>query len=450
MSYPHDSTLPRPLGDDLILRRSTAADADRLGAFNEWIHTADDDPEDILPNERLSAWTRDLLRGDHPTFGVDDFTIVEDTRTGKIVSALNLIHQTWTYDGIPFPVGRPELVGTDPEYRHRGLIRKQFEVIHEWSRTRGDMVQAITGIPYYYRLFGYEMAMTLGGSRKGFAPQNVPALKEDETEPYLIRPANPDDLPWIARTAEQNWQRQPVAPLRDAAQWRYELDGKNAFDINRVILYMITTLSGEPAGFLACPPYPWGTAQFGTTYELAEGISWHAVTPTVLRFLWKIGQENGATVNRRCDGIGLALGESHPAYGVTADRLPVVREPYAWYIRVADLPAFLMHIRPALEARLAKSALCGFSGSIKLTYYQKQGQEWTFENGKLTGIEAIDLMWSKADCAFPGLTILQLVFGYRSLKELRYAHADCWAGERSSQLLNALFPRCPSDVWAIS
>jgi hypothetical protein len=29
---------------------------------------------------------------------VDDFTIVEDTRTGKIVSALNLIHQTWTYD----------------------------------------------------------------------------------------------------------------------------------------------------------------------------------------------------------------------------------------------------------------------------------------------------------------------------------------------------------------
>ncbi len=115
-------------------------------------------------------------------------------------------------------------------------------------------------------------------------------------------------------------------------------------------------------------------------------------------------------------------------------------EPYAWYIRVADLPAFLMHIRPALEARLAKSALCGFSGSIKLTYYQKQGQEWTFENGKLTGIEAIDLMWSKADCAFPGLTILQLVFGYRSLKELRYAHADCWTGERSSQLLNALFP----------
>ncbi|NMD32294.1 MAG: hypothetical protein GYA80_11315 [Chloroflexi bacterium] len=213
---------------------------------------------------------------------------------------------------------------------------------------------------------------------------------------------------------------------------------------------MITTLSGEPAGFLACPPYPWGTAQFGTTYELAEGISWHAVTPTVLRFLWKIGQENGATVNRHCDGIGLALGESHPAYGVTADRLPVVREPYAWYIRVADLPAFLMHIRPALEARLAKSALCGFSGSIKLTYYQKQGQEWTFENGKLTGIKAIDLIWSKADCAFPGLTILQLVFGYRSLKELRYAHADCWAGERSSQLLNALFPRCPSDVWAIS
>ncbi len=77
------------------------------GAFNRWIHTADDDPEDILPNERLSAWTPRPAAGDHQAFGVDDFTIVEDTRTGKIVSALNLIHQTWTYDGIPFRWGAP-------------------------------------------------------------------------------------------------------------------------------------------------------------------------------------------------------------------------------------------------------------------------------------------------------------------------------------------------------
>jgi hypothetical protein len=36
---------------------------------------------------------------------------------------MNLISQIWAYEGIPFGVGRPELVGTLPEYRNRGLVR---------------------------------------------------------------------------------------------------------------------------------------------------------------------------------------------------------------------------------------------------------------------------------------------------------------------------------------
>ena len=450
MSYPHDPNLPRDLGDGLILRRSTAADMDRLAVFNERIHTADDSPDELLPGDRIAAWTRDLLRGDHPTFGVGDFTLVEETRSGRIVSALNLIPQIWTFDGIPFPVGRPELVGTDPEYRNRGLIRAQFDVVHEWSRASGELVKAITGIPYYYRQFGYEMTLYLCGSHKGFAPQNVPLLNEGETEPYVIRPATPADLPWIACTAEHAWRRQPVAPLRDDALWRYELDGKNDFDVNRVVLYMIVhAANSEPVGFLACPPYPWGKTQFATTYELADGASWQAVTPCVLRHLWELGQKNCTLINRQCDGIGLALGEEHPAYAVTANSLPVTRKPYAWFIRVPDLPAFLMHVRPALEARLTKSPVCGFTGTIQVSFYRGKAHRWTFDNGRLNHIEQVDLAWNKVDCGFPDLTILQLIFGYRSLDELRHAFADIWANERATHVLNALFPHCPSDIWAV-
>ena len=55
--------------------------------------------------------------------------------------------------------GLPELVGTHPDYRRRGLVREQFEVLHRWSKERGHLMQAIAGIPYYYRRFGYEMAV---------------------------------------------------------------------------------------------------------------------------------------------------------------------------------------------------------------------------------------------------------------------------------------------------
>ena len=185
----------RDLGDGLILRRSPPADAEPLADFCGRIHS-DDGPD--KPDARIAAWTRDLLAKPHPTFHADDFTVIAEAATGRIVSTLNIIPQTWTYEGIPFGVGRPELVGTLPEYRNRGLVRIQFEEIHKWSAERGELVQAITGIPYYYRLFGYEMALDLSGRRFGYEV-NVPKLKDGETEPYLIRRATEADLPFVAQ-----------------------------------------------------------------------------------------------------------------------------------------------------------------------------------------------------------------------------------------------------------
>ncbi|HSQ18350.1 MAG TPA: hypothetical protein VLM83_11670, partial [Anaerolineales bacterium] len=81
----NNSTLPCDIGNGLVLRRSTAADSAALGDFNARIHS--DEGWD-KPDERLDAWTRDLLERSHPTFGTGDYTIVEDTQTGKIVSSL--------------------------------------------------------------------------------------------------------------------------------------------------------------------------------------------------------------------------------------------------------------------------------------------------------------------------------------------------------------------------
>lgn len=63
-------------------------------------------------------------------------------------------------------------------------MRAQFEVLHEWSKERGELTQVITGIPFYYRQFGYAMALNLSGGRFGYEMQ-VPELKEDEKEPIL-------------------------------------------------------------------------------------------------------------------------------------------------------------------------------------------------------------------------------------------------------------------------
>ncbi|MGN6361838.1 MAG: hypothetical protein ACTHNK_15750, partial [Thermomicrobiales bacterium] len=61
--------LPCALGGHLVLRRATPADADALATFNGQTH-AWPNPSDF--NDSIAVWTRDLLRGNHPTTGPDD------------------------------------------------------------------------------------------------------------------------------------------------------------------------------------------------------------------------------------------------------------------------------------------------------------------------------------------------------------------------------------------
>ena len=120
----------RELGDGLLLRRANVNDEEALAAFVGSMLRAQDGDE---PSVAMTAWTRDLIGGRHPSFRPEDATVVTD-RGGAIVSCLHLVSQTWAYGGIPIAVGQPELIGTLPERRGRGLVRAQFEVVHRCGR----------------------------------------------------------------------------------------------------------------------------------------------------------------------------------------------------------------------------------------------------------------------------------------------------------------------------
>ena len=442
----------RDLGDGLVLRRATAADAEALSAFNALMHT-EDGPDQ--PDERIRVWTRELLEGPHPTVTPDDFTVVEEVSTGRIVSSILLISQVWAYGRVPFKVGRPELVATLPEFRNRGLVRTQFEVVHQWSAERGQVVQAITGIPFYYRQFGYEMGLNLGGHRSGFAA-HVPKLAAGEAEPFRLRPAGETDVAFVSALYDNAVaSRDLITCVRTLDDWRFELNGRGDNNLVRVVVQIIETPAGEPVGYLGHGASLWtspsGAGLAGWEYELKANVSWLAVTPSVIRYLWATGETYAAQTKQNYVRFFFGFGESHPAYEVCPGRLPVVAPAYAWYVRVPDLPGFLQTIAPVLEARLAKSVASGHTGELKLSFY-RSGLRLELKDGKLARVEP----WQPTpeiggEAGFPNLTFLQLLFGYRSLDELRHAYADCWThGDTISALLNALFPKQPSHLWALA
>jgi hypothetical protein len=435
----------KEMGGDLIMRRSSPADAERLPEFNARIHG-----EDPFDANGVACWVRDLLTRPHPTFSSDDFLIVEKKETGEIVSSLNTISQVWCYEGIPFKVGRPELVGTDPEYRNRGLVRAQFEVVHQWSRDRGELVQVITGIPYYYRQFGYEMGLELSGGRMGYEAQ-VPKLKEGEEEPYHIRPAVETDLPFLVNMGQRENEYSAIGAVRDDAAWRAEMFDKSAENINRCEFCIIENREGQKVGYFGHPWFTWGTMQTLTRYMLVDNVSYLAVNASVIRYLWQIGQMNAEKRELKLDRFGFWLGSDHPSYRAAEGRLVRVVPPYAYYVRVPDLPAFLRTIAPALEARLRASVCSGHSGELKISFY-RTGIRMVFENGRLAAVEdwKPKIKEDEGAAAFPNLTFLHLVFGYRSIDDIRSAFIDCYANDEAKVLLEALFPKKASSVWPIS
>ncbi len=448
MTSAHDSlNLPQALGDGLLLRLATPDDIEAVADFNaRFLPDEDESPEP------LKIWTRDLMSGQHPTTSVSDFVVVEDTNTHQIVSSMCLIPQVWVYEDIPIPVGRPELVCTDPSYRRQGLVRTAFEVIHALSGAYGHLAQGVTGIPWFYRQFDYEYALPLGGYRD-LNVNDVPSLKEGETEPYQTRPPSEEDISTLMRLYQRQCAGKLVTTHIDEDWWRYDLSGRTRGSDLEYRAHLILDKEECPVGYYSTPARVHGSHL--RVWELAvdAGTSLRGVLPTVLRALKAQGKAYVTAAGARPEentftGIRLFLGLEHPGYDILDAHLGPLRRPYAWYVRVPDVPRFIRHVAPVLERRLADSAMSGFTGELNITFYQS-GLHLAFENGRL--IRATD--WSAPDtderwngAGFPPLVFLQLLFGYRSLEELRHAFPDCWADEEPRLLLNALFPKHVSWV----
>jgi GNAT superfamily N-acetyltransferase len=442
-----DATYRRDLGAGLELRWSTAADLERLAAlYGDVFREGPEAP----PDAHVQTQVGDLMSGRHPLIAPTDFALVEHTASGVTVAAACLMAQTWRYEGIPLPVGRPEIVAVAPEYRDRGLMRAIFALLHARSAARGDLALGITGIYHYFRQFGYEYALDLSGG-PDVALSALPALEADAAEPYILRLATVADIPRLMALYERQSADAAVSTGIDAAYWRWQLDGLAAADMERPAVHMIVAAgdaAAHPCGYVV-------TARLRPLLReddlevLALAVepetSLPVLAPSLLRAL---GALPPAVPEAPLARLVFSLGRSHPIYALFGPRLaPTLRRRYAWYVRVPNLPGFVRHVAPALERRLATSPAAGYSGALHLDFY-RGGLRVVLERGRLVAVEE----WrvpprGEAQAGFPALVFLQLLFGHRSLDALRDAYPDVWtADDTSHAVLEGLFPARPSWV----
>ncbi len=279
---------------------------------------------------------------------------------------------------------------------------------------------------------------------------NVPALKAGESEPFALRPATTDDLPFIMAMYEQGAARAVVAAVRDEELWRFDLERRHERNGTSSHIRIIEARErhGPPVGLLIHSRRLWGTDLGVRLCEVRPGVPWLAVAPGMMRALDATGVEYAARDGGEYQGIVFDLGETHPLYDTVADRLPKVGRPYAWYLRVPDLVAFLNRIAPALEGRLAESPQGGYSGELTISFFHS-GIRLVFDEGRVAVADWRPDRIEAGDALFPELSFLPLLFGFRSLDDVQRAYPDCAVNTDDARaLLPILFPKTDSQVWS--
>jgi len=376
--------------------------------------------------------------------------VVDPAKDDLLVSATTLIPQTWQYEAISFGVGRPELVATHPDYRRRGLVRAVLDALHERSRASGHLLQVIYGIEHFYRQFGYSMALDITSALQVPLASAAP-LKEGTLPRYTLRTAAEDDLPAIASWTNDYARALLISVARTHDEWRYEMFGISSGHSYHKQYFIILDTDGRGVGYVALRSMTFSGALFVTSYVVGDDASYLDTFSDVMRELRQI------TLDFR-DAAGggapphLALFQSglHPTLDTLIKRQlgGALRDNrYAWYVRIADLPAFMRRVASVMETRLHGSGAHNWTGTLTVGLFARERLALQFERGSLSDAR-MEPETGENDCDFPYQMFVNVVLGHHNVSEIRAILPDTSFNGRSEALLGILFPKGRSWIVA--
>lgn len=440
------------IDEHLILRTADPADVDQLVDFHEEVFM--DEPSGTRA-WWIAEWGRDLLTKPHPTFTPsEDGLVVEDARSGEIVSSCLYFTQQWQCQGVRFDIGRPEIVGTRQPYRDRGLIRRQFDVMHRWASERNHDITVIDGIPAYYTQFGYTQALNYSGDR------NVPIAAfpqwgEVDTRGFTVRDATPDDIEFIVELLAASTEHSLYSPVYKVEELRYMTFDRNARSATawRTAILVENASSREPkrVGAMMYVMVPALDLGIILRIEMSEARYWRLATIPLLkefRRLADVVSDRESDPGRAIKSVRVELQPNHPAFVFDNHALgPEPPSQYAWYVRVPDLASFVGKLAPAIDQRVASSLHAGFDGDVTIGV-GNAALQLHFDAGRLTSTENLGRTSRHERIAYFGhASFMQILFGRRAIADIVRTNAEAYTGSNAdAHFLQTIFPHQLSDL----
>jgi predicted acetyltransferase len=362
-----------------------------------------------------------------PNMTLRNIYVVRDK--GEMVSTLNLIPVTWMIGGTKLKVAEMGFVGTLPEYRGKGLIRKLVEEYHKDVEAHGYDLAVIEGIPYFYRQFGYEYAVPLLEETR---------LRLDKIPDYKsaigVRQFVDEDVPTAIGLLEKTQEKYFVHSIRDEATWKAQQRTSIASD-PEPFQALIVEEKGRPIAYFRIREVVKEKELLLTEISEVDQCAVQAV----LAFLKDYGLGHGLETLSVNVSYEEPFTEQVLALGGTK-RFPV----YAWQLRFTDYVKMFEKMKPLLESRLARSMYCRLTEKLNFNF-RNFTIEVTCKDGKIMGIHRLESgPWSPI--GLNPTVFVQLLTGYRSREEIEMTFPDVRIAVSHRNLIDVLFPKLPSYI----
>ncbi len=415
------SSFSRPLGDNLVLRTAgSEADVVRVAAnINQ-------------PSQLLDLYPDLILH--HPNTQVGNLLYVEDEESGRVVSYLSWVPWTWRIAGVDIPSAEISGNVTLKPYRHRGLVREQMALFRQQLDERGCLLSQINGIPYFYRQFGYEYAMPMEGGCL-LASNLIPDFSDKS---FSFRPASHADIQILIQLYSSATKDLTVHAVRSSTIWNYLLTYTNGRITDREF-WLIQDELKHVVGYFCIMQRPDMDALFVSEISYLD-FDTSLATVDFLKMLSKERGEETILFNLPDDSTLMQV-----ARWLGAKENGI----YPWQILIPDLTAFLKALTPAIERRIETSQYANLTREVRICLFRRTIL-LRFENGRLLDVDNIGFTnWEEEQILFPPLSIVPLVLGYRSAKELQEMYPDITIGQDQQQLISVLFPKMTSFIYTI-
>jgi predicted N-acetyltransferase YhbS len=394
----------------LELRTARPSDLDQIGTL-----LVDRGEEPDALDHRL------VVEGE---LGWDACAVVVDG--DRVVSTATLLDETVRVGDVVLPAGQVELVATQSGYEGRGLARALMGWAHDRSRDRGHLLQVMIGIPYFYRLFGYEYAIDIPRARalRESPPPGSGArvpVSVDVSAGSVLREATTADIPALVALQEAAQAPYDVAMPHPAERWHWLLahGGSTTRVLERDGVVVASARTGLPdEGLLVAEAAAVDTT---ASHDLLDALRALGEPLTI--------------VHRPLTTPGRAWVDLLEPGGTDATQ---------YYARLERPELVLDALRPVLTARLRAAGL-GRDVVIS-TFGRHYRLPWTTDAG-LGPVEVGGPMQAPGVAKGAGVApdrLPALLLGQLGIHGLERLYPDVYAPD--SELFSALFPPLTADL----